>query len=142
MSELVRWLAGSGSACPPRPFPPHQLTNSPTHQLTNSPTHQLTNSPTHQLTNSPTHQLTNSPTHQLTAVHAAIWPAAIHTGVAPFMALTQKKRAGGKPLTPISSESPVRTGIFSPSSTTASLNESLSTTPAWRTDSGPELIAN
>ena len=84
--------------------------------------------------------------HSLLTTHdrsyAAIFPSGIHTGEAPFEALTQKKRAGGKPLTPISSESPVRTGIFSPRSTTASLNESDSTTPACRTDSGPELIAN
>src|SRR5687767_15785124 len=86
--------------------------------------------------NQPTIQPTNS------RVYAAILPSGTHTGRVPFSALTQKKRAGGKPLTPISSESPVRTGIFSPRSTTASVNESDSTTPAWRTDSGPELIAN
>ena len=88
--------------------------------------------------------VSHEPTIQRTNSHcqAAIFPSGIHTGVAPFEALTQKKRAGGKPLTPISSESPVRTGIFSPRSTTASLNESDSTTPACRTDSGPELIAN
>ena len=74
--------------------------------------------------------------------YAAILPSGTQTGRVPFTALTQKKRAGGKPLTPISSESPVRTGIFSPRSTTASVNESDSTTPACLTDSGPELIAN
>ena len=88
--------------------------------------------------------VSHEPSIQRTNSHgqAAIFPSGIHTGEAPFEALTQKKRAGGKPLTPISSESPVRTGIFSPRSKTASLNESDSTTPACRTDSGPELIAN
>src|SRR6476619_3296761 len=80
--------------------------------------------------------------HLLPWAYAAIFPSGIHTGDTPREALTQKKRAGGKPLTPISSESPVRTGIFSPRSTTASVNVSDSTTPACRTDSGPELIAN
>ena len=69
-------------------------------------------------------QLTNS------LPYAANFPSGTQTGLVPLIALAQKKRAGGKPLTPISSESPVRTGIFSPSSTTASSNESLSTTPA------------
>ena len=74
---------------------------------------------------------------QDTSRQAAISPSGTHTGRPPRSALMHWKRAGGNPLTPISSESPVRTETFSPSSSTASSKESLSTTPAWRTDSGP-----
>ena len=78
----------------------------------------------------------------LRAVYAAICPSGTHTGCPFWMAPTHWKRAGGKPATPISSESPACTGIFFPSSTTASSNDSLSTIPACLIDSGPELIAN